>query len=141
MGRELWKELPTPCQLQTCKEYAAAAKELEGFQGRMHRAVGKVTGDAWSPFAGDGPFGRRVAFEIGSRIALPTDQAFATTAVLVRALGVLCCVAAGRDMANCDCLFGLIKTVGVNHLKSRLESMTLAEMWPLAAATSSDQPA
>jgi hypothetical protein len=135
MGKECWSKRPLPCTLETCKDYAAAARSLEGFQGNLKLAMGRMTGNAWRSLAGDGRFGYRVAHEIGIRIPLPTpmNQAFAQTALMLRALGILCCVASNRPMEECDCLFDWGKGFAEDELKGRLEQMARSGIWSVAS--------
>ena len=60
------------------------------------------------------------ACEVAERVPLPTDQTLIAAARAVQATGIYICVAAGRNLANCECFIDLVKAEGKKQIKALL---------------------
>jgi hypothetical protein len=132
-GPDVWSARPVPCTGDDCRALARTARQLLGVKGAIHKLVGRLAGDTWAVIRGEG-FEARLARAVGSRIPLPVDQAFVQTAKCLRALGILCCLSAGRDMTKCGCLLDFAGDATIAALKAELREVADPGLWLGAAA-------
>ena len=91
--------------------------------------AGVAAAELWASFR-PSRFEVKVVRVVVPRIPFPPDQALQSVSKCLQALGILCCVAAGRDLVACRCLQDLGKRLLLADLDNELKELAKSELWP-----------
>lgn len=125
---ETWEGRPKRCSRSDCRRYAHLANWLLGARLVSSERVAALLLSG-VPSRGRRAFAPLVARCIVVSSPLPSDQALVQAARCLRALGVLCCVSAGRNLARCHCLLDVASQFGDDAVSSELRHMATEVLW------------
>lgn len=128
-GDQLWRQWPTPCSLSNCVALARTARSLLRTRRLLHALVGKAAGKVLS-WVREPSFEVTLARTLVQHFPQPSDVYFEKAARCLQALGILCCLASSRDMAQCPCLQDLAKDQAIGHLETQLRLLANKDAWP-----------
>ncbi len=127
-GPQTWSARPRHCRRSDCSWYAKVANRLLDVRVITSERLANLA-ISGLPERGRKAFAPLLARCLVVSSPLPSDQALTQAARCLRALGVLCCVAAGRDMARCPCLRVVASDLTSEALSRELRQMATATLW------------
>jgi hypothetical protein len=129
----LRKSAPWACRPWHCRDLAAAARSLLRLKKWTHVGAGDLVLLGWQRFRPD-TYGGVLAKHLTEAFPLPTDVVLTRSAECLRALGIVCCLGAGRDLARCRCLRDLAAGLTGQELRDRLGHLAEPSSWPSSSA-------
>jgi hypothetical protein len=119
MSKRTWNRVTAGWHGARCRALARLARTILTGNEKLHDAVGAGTHRVWS-WLGRPRIERVFAREVAERVPLPTDRALIAAARAVQATGIYVCLAANRDLTNCECFIDMVKSEGKRQLKALL---------------------
>lgn len=125
---DTWDRRPKRCSRADCKRYARLANRLLGARLVTSEQLAALLLSGASS-SGRRAFAPLVARCIAVSSPLPSDQALVQAARCLRALGVLCCASAGRNLARCPCLVDVASQLTDDAVANELRHMATDALW------------
>lgn len=123
-GGSAWQRLKRSHRKRNCKTLARIARSILEAKGQIHKAIGRVFGEAAGAMGG-GDAARAFAEELASKIPIgPVDAKMVAVARGVQAAGILLCVMDDRELTQCQCFIDL----ALAETKERVQRILVAAM-------------
>jgi hypothetical protein len=119
VSKQTWVRVTSGWHGYRCRALARLARRILTGKEKLHGAVGVGTYRVWG-WLGRPRIERVFAREVAERVPLPTDHPLIGAARAVQVTGIYVCVAAGRDLTNCECFIDVVKAEGKKQIKALL---------------------
>jgi hypothetical protein len=117
----VWQGLRRRHRRRGCTSLAAIASAILAGKKRLHDIIGRTAGRLLSRIGGN-RFEEALARELFAKIPLPVDAKLTAAARGVQIVGILLCMANGRDLSRCECFVAL----ALSETKERLKQILAA---------------
>jgi hypothetical protein len=129
VGTDLWAERHLFCTAADCQALSRAARDVLQTRNDLHTLAGNAAAEAWASMRPN-TFEGKLASRIVQHFPQLSDPYFEKAARCLQALGILCCLSAGRDMLQCRCLQDLSQGEAIKAVESHLRDLAKEEAWP-----------
>jgi hypothetical protein len=120
VGDQIWKDVTRGWSGTNCTYLAQVARQILAAKDELHREIGDAVGALSTRLGAPEPVGI-FAGEFARRVQLPgVDDTLTSTARALQLTGIMICVFAGRNLADCACFVSVVIDEGKDVMQKLL---------------------